>query len=103
VDTSLHTLFLPAQEIDRGVVFIEVFEGKLGEISVVDMNESARDISKQLVSNSLYAKMRPGVVLNGQLLEERILLINDTPGFFGRIIYKKAGKIKARAIDGCAH
>jgi hemolysin activation/secretion protein len=88
--------FLPAQEIDRGVVIIELFEGKLGEINVVDMNESARDLSKQLVSNSLYAKIRPGAVLNGNLLEERILLINDTPGF-SAVSYIKAGKNKGES------
>jgi hemolysin activation/secretion protein len=88
--------FLPAQEIDRGVVIIELFEGKLGEINVVDMNESSRDISKLLVNNSLYAKMRPGAVLNGQLLEERILLINDTPGF-SAVSFIKAGKNKGES------
>jgi len=85
--------FLPAQEIGSGVVIIEIFEGKLGGTEIIDMNESARNISKHLVLNTISAKMPPGIVLNEKVLEERILLINDLPGF-SAVSYVKAGKNK---------
>ncbi|MDW3712502.1 MULTISPECIES: ShlB/FhaC/HecB family hemolysin secretion/activation protein [unclassified Pseudomonas] len=66
--------YLPAQEIDGGVVKIAVLEGRYGEIKV--------DNPVGLGGSALapLAALKAGDAVQGQPLERSLLLLQDTPG-----------------------
>ncbi|WP_019341802.1 ShlB/FhaC/HecB family hemolysin secretion/activation protein [Stutzerimonas stutzeri] len=66
--------YIPAQEIDGGVVEIAVLEGRYGEIG---LNNSARLTGAALAP---LAALQPGDAVQSAPLERSLLLLSDTPG-----------------------
>lgn len=66
--------YIPAQEIDGGVVQITVLEGRYGEIG---LNNSARLSGSALAP---LAALKPGDAVQSAPLERTLLLLSDTPG-----------------------
>ena len=75
----LAKVFLPPQDIQNGVVTIEINEAKLGEVRT-NVEPNAR-LNPKLATNMLAKSQQKGAPLNNQALERALLLINDTPGF----------------------
>lgn len=67
--------FLPAQEVDGGVVRIEVMEGRYGRIELSNQSR-ARDG----VLRGPLAALDDGSAVNSADLERSLLLLNDLPG-----------------------
>jgi hemolysin activation/secretion protein len=67
--------YVPAQEVNEGVVTIDVLEGRYGQIRLD--NESR--VSNSLASN-LLAGLGGGEAVTIAPLEERLLLLSDLPG-----------------------
>lgn len=67
--------FLPAQEVDGGVVRIEVMEGRYGRIELSNQSR-ARDG----VLRGPLAALDDGAAVNSADLERSLLLLNDLPG-----------------------
>lgn len=67
--------FLPAQEIDGGVVRIEVMEGRYGRVELSNQSR-ARDG----VLRGPLAALDDGAAVNSADLERSLLLLNDLPG-----------------------
>lgn len=66
--------YIPAQEIDGGVVQISVLEGRYGEIV---LNDTAQLSGAALAP---LAALKPGEAVRGDSLERSLLLLSDTPG-----------------------
>lgn len=67
--------YLPAQEIENGIVEIAVLEGRYGEIRV----NNASGLRDAVLAIPL-AALQPGNVVRAQPLERGLLLLSDTPG-----------------------
>ncbi|WP_244168993.1 ShlB/FhaC/HecB family hemolysin secretion/activation protein [Pseudomonas saponiphila] len=67
--------FLPAQEIEGGVVRIEVMEGRYGRVELSNQSR-ARDG----VLRAPLAALDSGLAVNSADLERSLLLLNDLPG-----------------------
>ncbi len=67
--------YLPAQEIEQGAVTIAVVEGRYGDINV--RNQS--NLSDRQAASSL-SGLNSGEVIESSALENRLLLLSDTPG-----------------------
>lgn len=67
--------FLPAQEVDGGVVRIEVMEGRYGRVELSNQSR-ARDA----VLRGPLAALDAGAAVNSADLERSLLLLNDLPG-----------------------
>lgn len=67
--------YLPAQEIHQGAVTITVVEGRYGEINL--RNQS--NLSDRQANSSL-SGLNSGEVIESSALENRLLLLSDTPG-----------------------
>jgi len=67
--------YLPAQEIDQGIVEIAVLEGRYGQ---VNLQNSSR-VSDRVLSAPL-APLESGSAVEGKELERSLLLLQDTPG-----------------------
>lgn len=78
----LAKVFLPPQDIQNGLVTIEINEAKLGEVRT-NSDAKAR-LNPKLATNMLTNVQRKGAPLSSQSLERAMLLINDTPGFSGQ-------------------
>ena len=78
----LAKVFLPPQDIQNGLVTIEINEAKLGEVHT-NSDANAR-LNPTLASNMLTNSQQKGAPLSSQALERAMLLINDTPGFSGQ-------------------
>jgi hemolysin activation/secretion protein len=70
---------LPAQKVDKGIVRIEVIEGRVGEVRF----EGARRYSPDDLRWRL-ATLRPGSLITTDGLEQDLLLLNDLPGLTAR-------------------
>ena len=75
----LAKVYLPPQDIQNGLVTIEINEAKLGEVRT-NSDPKAR-LNPKLASNMLASSQQKGAPLNNKALERAMLLINDTPGF----------------------
>lgn len=75
----LAKVYLPPQDIQNGLVTIEINEAKLGEVRT-NSDPKAR-LNPKLASNMLASSQQKGALLNNKALERAMLLINDTPGF----------------------
>ncbi len=75
----LAKVFLPPQDIQNGLVTIEINEAKLGEVRT-NSDANAR-LNPKLATNMLAKAQQKGAPLSSQALERAMLLINDTPGF----------------------
>ncbi len=78
----LAKVFLPPQDIQNGLVTIEINEAKLGEVRT-NSDENAR-LNPKLATNMLANVQQKGAPLSSKALERAMLLINDTPGFSGQ-------------------
>jgi hemolysin activation/secretion protein len=67
--------FLPAQEIQGGVVGITVSEGRLGKVDL----RNGTNLSDSVARNAL-GGLNPGDPLTMPALESRLLLLSDVPG-----------------------
>lgn len=75
----LAKVYLPPQDIQNGLVTIEINEAKLGEVHT-NVAPNAR-LNPKLANNMLAKTQQKSAPLNSQALERAMLLINDTPGF----------------------
>ncbi|QLF93182.1 ShlB/FhaC/HecB family hemolysin secretion/activation protein [Pseudomonas sp. ABC1] len=66
--------YIPAQEIDGGVVQIAVMEGRYGEVG---LNNTSRVSGAALAP---LAALKPGDAVRAESLERSLLLLSDTPG-----------------------
>ena len=66
---------LPAQKVDKGIVRIEVIEGRVGEVRF----EGARRYAPDFLRWRL-ATLTPGSLITSDGLEQDLLLLNDLPG-----------------------
>lgn len=67
--------FLPAQEIDQGVVRIEVLEGQFDRIALNNRTRVRDAVLQQPLSS-----LKPGAVVYDAALERSLLLLSDLPG-----------------------
>ncbi|KEY57729.1 ShlB/FhaC/HecB family hemolysin secretion/activation protein [Serratia sp. DD3] len=85
----LNRAYLPEQEIENGVVKINVLEAHYGEIKT----ENSSRLSDATL-NRLIGRMQPDGAINVGQLQQTLLLLNDTPGVQARstlLTSKKAG------------
>ena len=75
----LAKIFLPPQDIQNGLVTIEINEAKLGDVKTT-IEPNAR-LNPKLATGMLAQAQQKGASLNNNALERAMLLINDTPGF----------------------
>ena len=75
----LAKVYLPPQDIQNGLVTIEINEAKLGEVKT-NVEPNAR-LNPKLATGMLTQAQEKGAALNNKILERAMLLINDTPGF----------------------
>ena len=75
----LAKVYLPPQDIQNGLVTIEINEAKLGDVKT-NIEPNAR-LNPKLAIGMLAQAQQKGAALNNQALERAMLLINDTPGF----------------------
>lgn len=71
--------YLPAQEVDAGVVRIVVLEGRFGAVTV--SNQSL--VSDRVITNTV-SGLKSGDTVTAGALERRLLLLNDLPGVSAR-------------------
>jgi hemolysin activation/secretion protein len=67
--------YLPAQDIQQGVVTIAVIEGRYGKVVVNNQSKVSNDLV-----NSLMSGLQSGDPITTLPLEHRLLLLNDLPG-----------------------
>lgn len=72
---------LPAQKVEKGIVRIEVVEGRVGEVRF----EGLRRYSPEFLRRRL-TEMKPGSLITTQGLEHDLLLLNDLPGLTARAV-----------------
>lgn len=70
---------LPAQDINEGIITINILEGKLGAIQIDDQGKQLR-AGKNFVTKSMTARQKSGQPLNLDNLDRSTNLLNDTPG-----------------------
>ena len=70
---------LPAQKVDKGIVRLEVIEGRVGEVRF----EGARRYTPEFLRGRL-ATLTPGSLITSDGLEQDLLLLNDLPGLTAR-------------------
>lgn len=75
----LAKVYLPPQDIQNGLVTIEINEAKVGDVRT-NSDPKVR-LNPQLATNMLVSSQQKGTPLNNKALERAMLLINDTPGF----------------------
>ncbi|MES2637456.1 MAG: ShlB/FhaC/HecB family hemolysin secretion/activation protein [Pseudomonadota bacterium] len=75
----LAKVFLPPQDIQNGLVTIEINEAKLGEVRT--SSDAKSRLNPELATRMLAKAQQKGEPLSSQSLERALLLINDTPGF----------------------
>lgn len=73
----LATAYLPAQEIEGGVVEIIVLEGRYGDVRL----SNASHVSDRAIAG--YLESLPGGIVEEASLERKLLLIYDLPGVAG--------------------
>lgn len=71
----LSQAYLPAQEIQQGVVTITVVEGRYGDIVLRNQSKLSDRQAKSLLTG-----LNSGEVIESSTLESRLLLLSDTPG-----------------------
>ena len=75
----LAKVFLPPQDIQNGVVTIEIIEAKLGKIDTIA--PKAVRLNTARASHMLAQAQQAGLAMNMDALERAMLLINDMPGY----------------------
>ncbi|WP_076754454.1 ShlB/FhaC/HecB family hemolysin secretion/activation protein [Ectothiorhodosinus mongolicus] len=75
---------LPAQDIIDGTVRINIIEGRLGEIQILDPEELA--IAPELINRYMLARQTPGDFLNTDEVNRAIGNLNDLPGISAGVV-----------------
>ena len=75
----LAKVYLPPQDIQNGLVTIEINEAKLGDVKT-NVDPNAR-LNPKLAKGMLTKAQQKSAPLNNKALERAMLLINDSPGF----------------------
>ena len=70
---------LPAQDVSSGTITINILEGKLGEVRIDDGGKALR-VEREMVTDTMTARQKPGDPLNLDALERSSNILNDTPG-----------------------
>jgi len=70
---------LPAQDVNSGIISINILEGKLGEVRIDDGGKTLR-VERDMVSDTMTARQKPGDPLNLDALERSSNILNDMPG-----------------------
>jgi hemolysin activation/secretion protein len=70
---------LPAQDVNGGVITVNIIEGRLGAVLIDDGGKTLR-MERALVTNTMTARQKPGDALNLDALERSTNILNDTPG-----------------------
>lgn len=70
---------LPAQDVSSGVITINILEGRLGEVRIDDGGKALR-LERQMISDTMTARQKPGDALNLDAIERSSNILNDTPG-----------------------
>lgn len=84
--------YLPKQEIDGGVVTIQIVEAVLGKVQVEGADKVR--VGQQLVRKMALAAQPAGQPLNGDAIDRSLLIIDDLPGVSAQ------GFLKAGQNDG---
>lgn len=72
-------MYLPPQDIQNGLITIEINEAKLGNVTTLSADDAR--LNPQVVVKMLEKAQKKGEALNSKSLEHVLLLINDMPGF----------------------
>jgi len=97
---------LPAQKVDKGIVRIEIIEGRVGEVRFEGSRRYTPDFLRWRLST-----LTPGSLITSEGLERDLLLMNDMPGLSARATLepgKKFGttdvtiQIEERAVSAFA-
>ena len=75
---------LPAQDIIDGTVRINIIEGRLGEIQILDPEELP--IAPELINRYMLARQEPGDPLNTDEVSRAIGNLNDLPGISAGVV-----------------
>ena len=75
----LAKVYLPPQDIQNGLVTIEINEAKLGEVRT--NSDAGARLKPSVATNILANVQQKAAPLSSQALEHAMLLINDRPGF----------------------
>jgi hemolysin activation/secretion protein len=67
--------FIPAQNLTKGLLTIEVLEGRYGQVSVV-----SEQAALQRQASRFLARLVPGNVMESRALERASLILSDQPG-----------------------
>jgi hemolysin activation/secretion protein len=70
---------LPAQDVNSGVIQINIIEGRLGAVRIDDGGKELR-MERALVMNTMTARQKSGAALNLDALDRSTNILNDTPG-----------------------
>lgn len=84
--------YLPKQEIDGGVVTIQIVEAVLGGVQI-ETSDKVR-VSQETVRRTALAAQPVGQALNGDAIDRSLLIIDDLPGV------STQGFLKAGKTDG---
>ena len=79
-------VFLPPQEIDRGVVTVRVVEAALGEVVPQEVPGLKFDAAR--AREAVLSEVPAGQLLNTQRLDRALLLLDDLPGISARGVLK---------------
>jgi len=66
---------LPPQEVSGGILKIEILEGRYGKVRATSEHPKLAQLGKDFLS-----PLKPGTVIESDLLERQSLLLNDLPG-----------------------
>lgn len=89
----LSRAYVPAQEIDQGIVVIKVIEGHIGKIDIEG------DIKNNYVINKLKNRIISEKPVKRDTLEEAIMLFNKMPGFSFESLIKPVTKDETLGKD----
>ena len=84
--------FLPRQDIENGLVRLEVVEARLGQVRIE--GSPLQRIAAQRLIAPLTQLQKPGQALNTYAMDRLLLLLDDLPGV------SVAGRFEAGAVDG---
>lgn len=70
---------LPAQDVNNGVVSIDIIEGRLGAVRIDDGGKELRT-DRAMVTDTMTARQKSGEPLNLDALDRSTNILNDTPG-----------------------
>lgn len=86
--------YLPAQDIDNGLLTIAVLEGRLGKIELDN-----RSLLGDATARRKLDDLQPGAAVQAESLERSLLLLNDLPGVEVRSTLKPGASVGLTDLD----